>query len=115
MEIADAFIINKADRDGADTFANNLKKISQQKNEEVPIFKTIASEDTGIAEVVDFIRSAQNIKNSRKEFLLADKAYKLITQKRMADIDRKKLRDEITEAIKESDFNLYSFIEKISG
>ena len=110
MEIADAFIINKADREGADTFVNNLKKIIQQKNEQVPIFKTVASEHTGITEIADFIRSAQNIKNTRKEFLLADKAYKLITQKRMVDIDRKKLRDEIAKAMNEPDFNLYKFV-----
>ncbi|WP_419788680.1 methylmalonyl Co-A mutase-associated GTPase MeaB [Mucilaginibacter sp. SP1R1] len=33
MEIADAFIINKADRADADVFANNLKKIIGQKKE----------------------------------------------------------------------------------
>jgi len=30
MEIADAFIVNKADREGADLFANNLKKLSDK-------------------------------------------------------------------------------------
>src|SRR6201985_1906777 len=40
MEIADAFIINKADRADADLFANNLKKIIHQKEEtETPVFK----------------------------------------------------------------------------
>ena len=111
MEIADAFIVNKADRDGADTFANNLKKISQQKNEDVPVFKTIASMSAGIAEIVDFITSAQNIQNTRKEFLLADKAYKLITQKRMANVDRQQLREEILELSTNTDFNLYSFVD----
>ena len=111
MEIADAFIVNKADRDGADTFANNLKKISQQKNEDVPVFKTIASMSAGIAEIVEFIVSAQNIKNTRKQFLLADKAYKLITQKRMANVDRQQLREEILELSTNTDFNLYSFVD----
>ena len=111
MEIADAFIVNKADRDGADTFANNLKKISQQKNEDVPVFKTIASMSAGIAEIVDFITSAQNIQNTRKEFLLADKAYKLITQKRMANVDRQQLREEILELSTNTDFNLYNFVD----
>ena len=111
MEIADAFIVNKADRDGADTFANNLKKISQQKNEDVPVFKTIASMSAGIAEIVEFIVSAQNIKNTRKQFLLADKAYKLITQKRMANVDRQQLREEILELSTNAGFNLYSFVD----
>jgi len=115
MEIADAFIVNKADRDGADTFANNLKKISQQKNEDVPVFKTIASMSAGIAEIVEFITSAQNIQNTRKGFLLADKAYKLITQKRMANVDRQKLREEILELSTNTDFNLYSFVDSYTG
>ena len=43
MEIADAFIINKADREGADLFINNLKKILQQSKEnKVSFFKTVA-------------------------------------------------------------------------
>jgi LAO/AO transport system kinase len=111
MEIADAFIVNKADREGADTFANNLKKISQQKHSDTPVFKTIASQAEGIVAIVDFIKSAQNIKNTRREFLLADKAYKLITQKRMANVDRKKLNKDITELSSNKDFNLYSFVD----
>src|SRR6195952_4620826 len=70
MEIADAFIVNKADREGADLFANNLKKLSKLKHEETPVFKTTASQASGIEEIVEFIASAQNIKNSRREYLL---------------------------------------------
>src|ERR1700744_3219947 len=116
MEIADAFIVNKADRDGADTFANNLKKISQQKGDGVTVFKTIASQATGIDEIAGFIKSAPNIKNTRKEFLLADKAYKLIGQRRMQGIDKKKLQEEIArELINDPDFNLYNYIDKVGG
>src|ERR1700748_333019 len=82
MEIADAFIVNKADRDDADVFANNLKKIIHKKGtDETPVFKTVATTGAGITEITDFILSAQNIKNTRKEFLLIEKAYKLIQQK----------------------------------
>lgn len=113
MEIADAFIINKADREGADAFANNLKKLSGQGSNNVPVFKTIASQGTGIDQLTGFIKSAQNIKNSRKEFLLADKAYKLIQQKRMADVDKGKLRKDITNALaNDPNFNLYTFIAR---
>jgi LAO/AO transport system kinase len=112
MEVADAFIINKADRDDADLFANNLKKIIHQKETtEVPVFKTVATTGTGINEVADFILSAKSIQNSRKEFLLTEKAYKLIQQKRMADIDKKKLQQDIAEALGSGGFNLYSFVE----
>ncbi|MDB5141352.1 MAG: transport system kinase [Mucilaginibacter sp.] len=111
MEIADAFIVNKADRDGADVFANNLKKMVQQKGAQIPVFKTIASQNNGVAEIANFILSANDIKNTRKEFLLAEKAYKIIQQKRMTGIDKTKLQQEIAKAITDPQFNLYSFAE----
>jgi LAO/AO transport system kinase len=112
MEIADAFIINKADRADADLFANNLKKIIHQKEgDQVPVFKTVAPTGDGISEVVDFILSAPPKKNKRKEILLAEKAYKLIQQKRMADVDKKELQHAIAKALSDPDFNLYSFVD----
>jgi len=112
MEIAGAFIINKADRADADLFANNLKKIIQQKGgERLPVFKTIASHGNGINEIVDFINKGTVLKNKRKELLLAEKAYRIIQQKRMADVDKKKLQQEIAKALNEPGFNLYAFIE----
>jgi len=111
MEIADAFIVNKADREGADIFANNLKKMVQQKGAGIPIFKTTASQNTGIIDIAGFIASNNNIKNSRKEFLLAEKAYKLIQQKRMVGIDKAALQKNIAEAMTVAAFNLYAFVE----
>jgi len=112
MEIADAFIVNKADREGADVFANNLKKMVQQKGAEVPVFKTVASQDQGINEVAAFIASTQKT-NTRKSFLLAEKAWKLIQQRRMADISKIDLQKLINNAMTEPGFNLYAFIETI--
>ncbi|MGZ3872245.1 MAG: methylmalonyl Co-A mutase-associated GTPase MeaB [Mucilaginibacter sp.] len=111
MEIADAFIVNKSDRAGADLFANNLKKI-QNGAHPLPVFKTVASKNQGIDEVVSFIRSASPITNARKPLLLAEKAYRVIRQKRMADMDKTKLQQAIAEASGKAGFNIYSFIER---
>jgi LAO/AO transport system kinase len=110
MEIADAFIINKADRDGADFFINNLKKIVQQGKNDLLIFKTIASKNDGIAPVTDYMLAATG-KNQLKELLLTQKAYHIIQHKRMAGINKKKLQQEIAEALKKDGFNLYAFID----
>jgi LAO/AO transport system kinase len=113
MEIADAFIINKADRADADLFANNLVKIIHQSgNDIIPVFKTVATKDEGVAEVAGYIASSHHKENSRKAFLMAEKAYQIIRQKRMADIDKKKLQQEIAKAMLESSFNLYAFVGK---
>ncbi len=109
MEIADAFIINKADRAGADEFAGKLKKLLADQHDNVPVIKTIASQNTGIDEVSLFIRQSKKT-NDRKAFLAAEKAYHIIKERRMADIDKKKLRLDIAEALKDDpQFNLYSF------
>jgi len=113
MEIANAFVINKTDRPDADLFANNLKKIIHQKpGEEIPVFKTIATTSSGIDEVVGFITSAKPGNDSRKAMLLAEKAYRLIQQKRMVGFDRQKLQKEIAGALSDDGFNLYEFLDR---
>jgi LAO/AO transport system kinase len=114
MEIADAFIVNKADRDGVDLFANNLKKMVQQKGTEISVFKTIASENSGIDEIADFVNTSGEKSNSRKEYLLAEKTYKLIQQKRMGNLNKIELYQAVSEAAKQPGFNIYSFAEKFS-
>ncbi len=111
MEIADAFIVNKADRADADVFANNLKKIiGQKQHQQTPVFKTIASLAGSITEVADFIKASANLKNSRRELLLTEKAYKLIQHKLTQHIDKKKLQLDVAEALTNKKFNLYSFV-----
>jgi LAO/AO transport system kinase len=112
MEIADAFIINKADREGADLFVNNLKKIIHQKETLLPIFKTVASQNEGIDSITDYLLSNIKTKNSRRELLLNQKVYNIIQQHKMAGIDKKKLQQAITEAIKAGNFNMYKFAEE---
>ncbi|MGN6395357.1 MAG: methylmalonyl Co-A mutase-associated GTPase MeaB [Mucilaginibacter sp.] len=111
MEIADAFIVNKSDRADADLFVNNLKKI-QNSEARLPVFKTIASKDIGISDVIGFIQSKSSVTNTRKELLLAEKAYQIIRQKRMAGVDKKKLRQDIAEALDNAFLNIYRFTDK---
>jgi len=111
MEIADAFIINKADRDGADTYYNRLKKLIHQKEKITPIYKAVASQNIGITEIADYVRSVSANNNSKRGLLLAEKAWQLIRNRRMADIDKKKLQQDIAEAMVEPGFNLYRFLK----
>ncbi|WP_454801727.1 methylmalonyl Co-A mutase-associated GTPase MeaB [Mucilaginibacter phyllosphaerae] len=116
MEIADAFIINKADRDGADLFINNLKKILQQStHKQLPIFKTVASKNVGIEAVTDFILANPHLKNSRRELLLTQKVYNIIQHGKMAGINKKKLQQDIAKALIQDDFNMYRFAASYVG
>ncbi len=118
MEIADIFVVNKSDRDGADAFANHLKKLAHYRMGdgawECPVLKTMAMEGEGIQALSEAIiaHQSQGISNQRKLHLLAEKAYRLIQRNRMQNISLQDLRNHIAEALNSGDFNLYRFTKK---
>jgi LAO/AO transport system kinase len=115
MEIADIFVVNKADRPDADLFVSNLSLMLapafHSKNITIPIIKTVATTKQGINELYDAIvnQIAHSKLNEKRSWLLAEKAFFLISQKRMKGIDKNELKKEITKEGKE--FNLYEFIK----
>lgn len=113
MEIADIFIVNKADREGADTFANNLKKLVHNRPISIPVIKTVAHRSLGIDELMKAINDHPFKENKHRSFLLTEKALKLIQHMRMKDIDKKQLHQDITKVSEGPDFNLYRFIDEI--
>jgi len=115
MEIAGCFVINKADREGADTFANNLKKIVHQGVKTIPILKTVADKNMGIDELCKWIIKPELFDHNRKAFLFAEKAWKLIQHQKMQHIDKKRLREKIQAALKKDDFNIYRFADKFGN
>ena len=111
MEVAQAFVVNKADRDGADVFANKLSKMVKEQHLELPIFKTVAEKNEGITELCEWMLQPNKALNTRKEYLLAEKAFKLIQNNRMKDVDRNDLVNKLKIHLSEKDFNIYTFIE----
>ena len=114
MEIADCFVINKADREGADTFANNLKKIVHQGVKTIPILKTVADKNIGIGELCKWIIKPEVFDDSRKTFLFAEKVWKLMQHQKMQHIDKKRLREKVQAALKQDGFNIYRFADEFS-
>ncbi|HWH31320.1 MAG TPA: methylmalonyl Co-A mutase-associated GTPase MeaB [Egibacteraceae bacterium] len=58
LEVADVFCVNKADRDGADRTARELRDMQQLGHGDwiAPIRKTVASSGEGIAELADAVQ-----------------------------------------------------------
>ena len=116
MEIADIFVVNKADRAGADAFANNIQKIIHEKNNDqsaAVVIKTIASKNEGIADLANLINDRKwEVAVEKKNLLLADKAFRLIQNKRMKDINKTALLADILAASAVPNFNLYQYIKK---
>jgi LAO/AO transport system kinase len=116
MEIADVFVVNKADRPDADLFVKNLRLMLapafNNHTAPVPVIKTSAAQKKGIEELLKAIRNniRQSTGNKRHLWLLAEKAFQLIEQKRMKDISKEDLKNKITTEGKT--FNLYQFIKK---
>lgn len=111
MEIAQVFVVNKADREGADIFANNLRKLVNEQHQAIPIFKTVADKNLGVDELCNWILEEKKTSNEKKKFLIADKAYKIIQNNKMRNIDKTKLLIDIKEALLKPDFNIYKFAE----
>jgi LAO/AO transport system kinase len=120
MEIADIFAVNKADRPEADLFVRNLRLMLAPafatNTQEIPVVKTIATEQNGADELLHQIQVLlkQQHTNNRKSWLLAEKAYFLIQQQRMKDVLKKEMKKSIEEEMKKGDFNLYRFVQKFN-
>lgn len=118
MEIADIFVVNKADRPDADTFVKNLRQMLApsfgKHYNEVPVLKTVAARKEGVPELYDNIIHLlrKTHQTDRKFWLLADRAWQLIQQKRMKDLDKALLKKRIEEDWKKGAFNLYKFINQ---
>lgn len=112
MEIATLFAVNKADRPGADDFANSLQKVVNQYRKSIPVIKTIASSNRGIKELAKVMLNSRISNQPIKESIITDRAWKIIQQKCMQDIDKVKLKSDIEKICHEKDFNLYRFVNE---
>ncbi len=116
MEIADVFVVNKADRDGINSFMKNIVQLVHSKplgNWEIPVIKAVATKGEGVDELITAIDQHQKINvNNRRSYLLAEKAYRIIQSKRMQHISKKSLKDKLDIALQEKNFNLYVFLKE---
>ncbi|MFZ9661308.1 MAG: methylmalonyl Co-A mutase-associated GTPase MeaB, partial [Chitinophagaceae bacterium] len=116
MEVADIFVVNKSDRPDADLFLKNIENITHQSSEIKQIFKTISTSGEGIHELYQALEEwhEKPEHQSRTAWLLAEKAYQLIIEKRMRDISKKSVLEEIQMKLKEDRFNLYQFVKSFA-
>jgi LAO/AO transport system kinase len=119
MEIADIFVVNKSDRPDADVFVKNLRLMLapafHNRQHEIPVIKTVGTAKSGIADLYEAIEEQQqlNLTNSKKTWLLTEKAYYLVQQKRMRKVSKMELHKQIQALYEQNNFNLYSFVESV--
>lgn len=115
MEIANIFVVNKADRESAETLYRNLRIMVHEKaadGKEIPVVKTVATAQQGIEDLAGAIETylaEHNELPAKRLHLLTEKSWQIIQAKRMKDIDRKKLSEALAGALQQPAFNLYAF------
>ncbi|MEN9859027.1 MAG: methylmalonyl Co-A mutase-associated GTPase MeaB [Bacteroidota bacterium] len=118
MEIADLFVVNKADRPDAARYLNHLKlmlaPVYARSEKEIPILQTTATTNEGIAQLYQTLQDValSQKQEDKRNIVLAEKAYRLIESKRLQDIDRSKLAAAIKTEREQGNFNLYRFVAK---
>lgn len=118
MEIANIFVVNKCDHADADLFVKNLYMMlapAFNQKKEIPVLKTIASQKQGTKELFTEILKLidQPLSLEKKTWMLAEKAYLLIQQNKMKNINKNILRQQILEQLQNQHFNLYAFAKSI--
>lgn len=114
MEIADIFVVNKADRPGADAFVKNLRMMLapafMHHRDEVPIIKTVATTGEGMPELMQAVQNrTHHTTGDRKAWLMAERAYKLIQRQRMRDVSKEALKELFEQS---AENNLHRIIRK---
>lgn len=114
MEIADVFVVNKSDRPDADAFVKNLRMMLapafSSHKEEVEIIKTVANEGKGLTELTEAVERhlGHEHQNDKRNWLLAERVWKIIEASRMKDVSKKQIVEKI-KTTDRSSFNLYRF------
>lgn len=115
MEVADIFVVNKSDREGARELAIVLQRMLHDRPADgwqVPVLQAVATKNEQIGEIIAQINLHSKAAGAaKKTLLLAEKAYRLISKKRMRDVSREKLLQELAALARDPGFNLYKYVE----
>lgn len=113
MEIADVFVVNKADRPLAESLINSLKAMLHDfSTHQVEVIKTIASQMEGIENLslaIDAILKKTDIHKERKLALTLEKCWRIIQHNKMKFIIRTEIEAKLSNELLKDDFNLYKF------
>lgn len=94
MEIADVFVINKADRPGADQTRRDLDHmldLSGHRDWRPPIVETVATEQAGVEELWDAVQEhrghleSTGVRGTRRSARIRDELTRIMAEKALAD------------------------------
>ncbi len=117
VEVADIFVVNKCDRDGAQIMMKNISLALHERPVSpwhIPVLKTNAVANQGIDLLIEKINAHHNfIDINKKQQLQAEQLYRIIQSQRMRDITIENLQELIER--EKGQKNMYQLAKKISG
>ncbi|HXB31379.1 MAG TPA: methylmalonyl Co-A mutase-associated GTPase MeaB [Puia sp.] len=111
LEVADLFVVNKADNPDTKLFINNLQSALHLGPKQIDIIETIATEGSGIDRLVQAIENRTNSADQKQYLNLAEKAYRLILAEKMRGVGKTDLLNKIKEESGTENFNIYRFVD----
>ena len=120
LEVADIFVVNKADRPEADKLYQSLRVLAHERavgEHETPVIQTVASNGQGITELsaaIDGHLNSTTKRSARHQHLLLEKAFRLIQGERMNGLSRSALAVALQNAIDKKGFNIYTFAKAVA-
>ncbi len=120
MEAGDLFVVNKADRPGADALYRALRTAVHERSEHasVPVLKTTANTAVGVAGLAHAIETQVAATTfagvDARLTLLARKAGALASAIRTADLLPERIVPRLQHEIEKPDFNLYRFADALA-
>lgn len=116
MEIADVFVVNKADRPLAESLINSLKAMLHDfSSHQIEVIKTIASQMQGIDNLslaIDRVLKKTDIHKERKLALTLEKCWRIIQHNKMKTINKSELELALKQSFENTNFNIYNFCNK---
>ena len=125
MEIADIFVVNKADREGFERIVSEVKvmlDLAQHKGWNAPILTTIAENGTGVQELADSLVGhmkflTESEEGGRRKKARINLEIREILQREIARFAEKTLRDQYTKELMDSlvdkETDPYSVVKKV--
>lgn len=113
MEIANVFVVNKSDREGASKFASTLKTLVHTQDRLVEVINTTATSGDGIDTLLNAVQSSHehNQANDKKVFLLAQRAWALMAGELMKKFEYKEILKELEITSTQTNFNIYRYVQ----
>lgn len=127
MEIGDLFVVNKADRDGAERVVNEIKYMldlnPDKEGWHPPILKTIAAQNEGVTELVDkinehldYLQESGEIVSRRKERISTEINYLILerfSQKVTEQLSKENYLEHQLDKILKKEENPFNVVDQV--